>query len=206
MSAPSRVDRAFRLVKRLRNKYKLHEEQYSSCSETLDRIMWHSLPFVWPSEEWTDASRGFQAQKRRKSRVYAHLRAMSETQHNLYFATLTFRDDVLESTSSSTRRKYVSLWMGQNARDYVANVDYGAKNGREHYHAVFAFNGQIEALEWPYGFYRFTLTPVSAASESKDVAKLSSYLTKRLANHAGKETSGSIMYKRGLRDMDELPF
>lgn len=53
-----------------------------------------------------------------------------------FFITLTFRDNVLAETNPSTRRKYVQRWCNKWLNSYVANIDFGGKNGREHYHCI----------------------------------------------------------------------
>ena len=52
------------------------------------------------------------------------------------FATFTFTDEALKATSAKTRRRYVSWACKAFTDEYVANIDFGAKNGREHYHAI----------------------------------------------------------------------
>ena len=100
---------------------------------------------------------------------------------NCLFLTLTFNDDVLELTSEDTRRQYVRKWLKSYSNCYVANIDYGLENEREHYHAVMVYPFRIESSEWPYGFSN--IKKVKMGSESA-VAK---YINK-LTNHAIKKT------------------
>lgn len=68
-----------------------------------------------------------------------------------YFVTLTFTNEILASTTEETRRRYVRRYLKDKAKEtnshYIANIDYGSKNGREHYHAVTNFN----CSDWKYG-------------------------------------------------------
>ena len=52
------------------------------------------------------------------------------------FLTLTFTDDVLNKTSQDTRRQHVFRYLKSQSSFYVANIDFGSKHGREHYHAI----------------------------------------------------------------------
>lgn len=106
-----------------------------------------------------------------------------------YFITLTFRDDVLESTSEDTRRQFVRRFLKEQSSEYVANIDYGKTTEREHYHAI--TNCNIE--EWPYGFSNSK--PIAPNLESE--TKLPMYITK-LTHHALKKTvkGSSLIYSR----------
>lgn len=56
---------------------------------------------------------------------------------NAKFLTLTFNDSFFDrGTSEDTRRKYIRRFLKEQCQEYVANVDYGDKNGREHFHAI----------------------------------------------------------------------
>lgn len=100
------------------------------------------------------------------------------------FLTLTFTNDCLSSTSDITRRRYVTRFLKSISNNYVANIDYGKRNHREHYHAVVECE-KVDHKLWKYGainFERITYEDVS------DVTKLSKYVAK-LTNHAIKETN-----------------
>ena len=68
--------------------------------------------------------------------------------------------------------------------NYVANVDYGAKNHREHYHAVVMCDN-IDHKSWRYGAINFKRINYDADIDT--INKLSMYVAK-LTNHAIKET------------------
>ena len=115
-------------------------------------------------------------------------------EHNeAYFITITFNDNALSSTSEQTRRRYVSRWLKEYSNEYVANIDYGGRNGREHYHAVVKFNGISLPKDWPYGFIKVDKVRTSEA----DTKRVSKYISK-LTNHAIKNTTKSkrILYSR----------
>lgn len=137
--------------------------------------------------------------KRLKERI-AHIMKASES---IVFVTLTFTDEVLANTSAFTRRRYVQRFLTDTSADYVGNIDFGAKNGREHYHAV--VGKKIDLKEWEYGYiFAETVGDISKAipkrykdlpldeqkehTERDNQAKLSKYIAK-LTNHAIKETT-----------------
>ena len=107
------------------------------------------------------------------------------------FLTLTFTNDVLNNTSAETRRRYVARHLKSFGVPYVANIDFGEKNGREHYHAVIC--APLDSCSWSYGYSS------SEKIHTDDLSKerLSTYITK-LTNHAIKETTkrSSLLYSR----------
>lgn len=100
------------------------------------------------------------------------------------FATLTFTNDVLDSTSSETRRKYVTRYLKSISDYYVANVDFGSETEREHYHAVIMVD--FIDTKWDYGFTFFEKVRLSNNKQSEK--KLADYIAK-LTNHGIKETT-----------------
>lgn len=97
------------------------------------------------------------------------------------FVTMTFTDDVLNSTTVDTRRQYVRKQLKLMSKYYIANIDFGAKNGREHYHAIIVSDFADRSL-WKYGNIDF-----KRIIKSSNPLVLAKYVSK-LANHAIKET------------------
>lgn len=111
---------------------------------------------------------------------------------NALFLTLTFTDDVLFSTTEKTRRTYVSRFLKENCIEYIANIDFGAKNGREHYHAVVSVDNKLDYLNWKFG----ALNGLKIRKNSKPIA-MAKYINK-LSNHATKSTTknSKLIYSR----------
>lgn len=102
------------------------------------------------------------------------------------FLTLTFNDETLNNTSVDTRRQYVRKYLKQFNCPYVANIDFGKENGREHYHAVIN-TSRIELKDWRiYGNINVERVRNNRIELSK--TRLSKYISK-LSNHAIKETT-----------------
>ena len=99
------------------------------------------------------------------------------------FVTLTFNDDTLQSTSRESRRRYVARFLKTVAPCYVANIDFGKENGREHYHAVIMGKKPYMDAWNCYGF-----SNAKTIGSEDDAAPLSKYVAK-LTNHAIKETT-----------------
>ena len=112
-----------------------------------------------------------------------------------YFITITFNPTTLENTNEQTRRKYVSRWLKSLTPFYVANIDYGEKNGREHYHAVITSDTR-PPKSWNYGF----IDILKVNTTETDTKRISKYISK-LTNHAIKNTTKSkrIIYSRKLK-------
>lgn len=111
------------------------------------------------------------------------------------FLTLTFTDDVLNNTSEDTRRRYVSRFLKSISDNYVANVDYGKENGREHYHAV-VLGTELDMSGWDnYGFSN--CKKVAINDDSTNSSRMSKYIYK-LSNHATKQSTQrkKIIYSR----------
>lgn len=122
------------------------------------------------------------------------------------FLTLTFSDETLERTSADTRRRYVRRYLAFYGVPYVANIDFGAKNGREHYHAVigcpvdldfwnakcgFALSECITPNRWktvPKKYANLSPAEQSERMHYDTLVRLSKYVAK-LTNHAIKETT-----------------
>lgn len=118
------------------------------------------------------------------------------------FLTLTFTDKSLERTSADFRRIAVRRFLNSLNVPYVANIDFGKKNGREHYHAVVE-TGRIDYSKWKYGAINGLKIrndiryDVDGVITSESVEKISRYVAK-LTNHAIKETTkrSVIIYSR----------
>lgn len=111
------------------------------------------------------------------------------------FLTLTFTDDVLASTSVETRRKYIRRYLKEECDKYCANIDFGSKNGREHYHAIIsAKNDSVDLSKWNYG----AINAQRIRTTENDCKKTCKYIAK-LTSHAVKESTGHayrIIYSR----------
>lgn len=142
-------------------------------------------------DEWNEACKinyaTYKRVKRLKDRVSYLL-----SNGDCTFVTLTFTDEVLATTSPETRRRYITRFLKRFDVPYIANKDFGSKNGREHYHAV------IQSQNIDYSLYEYGAINGEKIRNSKnDDIKLAKYISK-LTNHAIKETcNGSkIIYSK----------
>lgn len=118
-----------------------------------------------------------------------------------FFITLTFTDEVLGKTTEQTRRRYVSRALKDSCVVYVANVDYGTKNQREHYHACVVpkptrlvswkshlknYKDVPDLRQWEqdYGFIDIK----KVGSTEKDLKRVPRYIAK-LSAHAVKRST-----------------
>lgn len=115
--------------------------------------------------------------------------------YKLIFGTLTFTDKVLQNTNERTRRRYVAKFLGTQTYHYVANIDFGNKNNREHYHFIAMIEKNINMQQWTYGANNVKLIKMS----KKDIKATKNYLLK-LNNHSYKE---STRLKRIIRDRNK---
>lgn len=109
------------------------------------------------------------------------------------FVTLTFRDSVLEFTSADTRRQYVRKFLKSCSQYYVANIDFGDLNDREHYHGIVVCEN-VDMDGWKYGY-----AYCERIKTTSNRLRLAKYISK-LANHAVKETCkrNHLIYSRDM--------
>lgn len=99
------------------------------------------------------------------------------------FLTFTFNDTCLNNTNEQTRRKYVRRWLKDYSSYYIANIDFGSRNEREHYHALIRVD-RVDPTTWKNNG-TINIKRVKPTSDGKALAK---YISK-LTNHAIKETT-----------------
>ena len=111
------------------------------------------------------------------------------------FLTLTFTNDTLAKTDYLKRRVFVSRYLKSQNAPYIANIDFGAKNGREHYHAIIQ-SKNIDLSAWRK-FGNINVEVIRNTNIEQDSVKLGKYISK-LTNHAIKETTkrSCLIYSR----------
>ena len=142
-------------------------------------------------EEAKECIKIYNADKLRKYRLFNRVvewfyavRELGTYQDNkMVFFTLTFNDEDLKNTNKETRRKYVERFLKENSISYVANIDYGKENGREHYHALAVIEEDIDIKKWKRISWIETVP-----KKSKDLRKITKYILK-LTNHSYKEST-----------------
>lgn len=111
------------------------------------------------------------------------------------FLTLTFNDSALSTTTPKQRRVAVSRYLKLFNSKYVANIDFGSKNNREHYHAIIN-TSNIDLRAWrEYG--NINVERIRNTCIESDKTRLAKYIAK-LSNHCIKETTkrSSLLYSR----------
>lgn len=137
----------------------------------------------------------FNSEKQKKWRLVCRLKWMDDLRYNasnknlkIVFLTLTFNDEFLDSNNTDSQRQAVRRYLSSQTIYYIANVDYGAKNGRRHYHAVALIDGKIDFKPWhDNGAIHCEIVGESLQNE-RQAYRISKYITK-LANHATKEST-----------------
>jgi hypothetical protein len=112
---------------------------------------------------------------------------------NALFLTLTFNSDTIAKTTNLTRRRYVARYLKSQSAFYIANIDFGARNGREHYHAVIV--GQ--SIDYKAWHSLGAIKGLKIAPTRNDTTRVSKYVAK-LSNHAIKQTTKQfrLIYSR----------
>lgn len=133
------------------------------------------------SELWKECERLDHARCSRVIRLRSKIAYML-AHFECCFVTLTFTDNVLSKTSPHTRHVYVKRWLGDFPCG-IANIDFGGKNNREHYHAIVPV-AKIKHDSWGYG----AVKGETIHNDSDSIDKVARY-TAKLVNHAIKETT-----------------
>lgn len=155
----------------------IKQEEYDNIKSSCDDLLKDTVNKVL----FEEAHKINRASYVRRNRLATRINSMLNTGACI-FLTLTFTDTVLKATNEETRRKYVTRFLKVSSDMYVANIDYGRKNEREHYHAIVLANNVNHKL-WSYGSINFER--IRVGSSDKILAK---YVCK-LVNHAIKETT-----------------
>lgn len=179
------------------SRYFLHQpiEKYDNLM--IDLTIKHGKYYLDTARKLNNSS--FSRIRRLKKRITRYL-----SLGRCIWATLTFSDDVLNSTSVTTRRKYVQKYLKGISKHYIANIDFGSDDqyvdrhgvtrkgtSREHYHALILIDYIDE--KWTYGWTKFLV--VHKSDSEICIAK---YINK-LANHYLKKSvkRNYCIYSRG---------
>lgn len=156
----------------------IDEEYEEAINETVSSFVYDDEAFrVWREAERINLAY-YARVKRLKDRIADML-----CEGTCYFLTLTFTDEVLARTSDVTRRRYVTRFLKSLSDRYVANIDFGSQNGREHYHAVVL----ADSLSME-GWNCFGFSNAKKIGSEADYTPVAKYISK-LTNHAVKATT-----------------
>lgn len=116
-------------------------------------------------------------------------------QENAIFLTMSFNDTTLNRTTKETRKRYIKNFLRNETALYIANIDYGTLNNREHYHAIVKANtlnnclpiyyniiNKVNLKAYKYGEINAKFIKINKDADLKETAK-------RLYNHSIKETT-----------------
>lgn len=114
------------------------------------------------------------------------------------FVTFTFTDKTLETTERSTRVQYIRRKLSELCLDYIGNVDFGGKNGREHYHFVTMTDLETDLYKELAKLRELGAIYIEPFRNNGFSLKTIANYTDKLTNHALK-TAGNmnIIAKRG---------
>lgn len=185
------IDKDIREIEGLIYRYRVEgniEAEMNVAKILIDRIE------EWGFDLWVEGRRINSAFYARKTRLWKYIYAMMLQSDPVVFLTFTFTDKVFDKTSYETRKKYVQRFLKDQAAYYIANIDFGEENGREHYHAIAI--GHFDYGSWhKYG----SIKGLPVRRSVDDAKRLSKYVSK-LTNHAIKNTTGAVrvIYSRNL--------
>lgn len=192
MTKPNYERKALALESGCANKYRQFRYALYRCNEDRSNELFNDLKNCYDNELIKESQNLYNSQNKRVKNLKKKIAKML-TLGKCCFLTLTFKDDTLENTSAETRKRYVSRFLRDNYDKYIANIDYGAKNDREHYHAIVLLNDLANFKKW----HKYGAINSQNIWQTNSESKISKYITK-LTNHAIKETCkrSAIIYSR----------
>lgn len=145
-----------------------------------------------------------QAQHKKRKRLQDKITNMLDSCTDVVFVTLTFSDDYLYNTSELYRRKSITAFLKKYCTHYIANIDFGKLNGREHYHAIIGIYLPLEALDEYRSIFNSSIHVERVRNYTTDTSKLARYVAK-LTNHALKVTTKrqALIYSRECKKKGE---
>jgi len=141
----------------------------------------------------------YMANERRKERIKERITRMYETRKAV-FLTLTFSDKLFErNITSETRRTYIRRFLKDQCSEYLANIDFGSTNQREHYHAVVVPKTIID-FEKYREIFDSNINAKRIIVSNNSVKLLGKYINK-LTNHALKENGyyQRLIFSRNIK-------
>lgn len=143
-------------------------------------------------KKWQECERISNAHRSRVCRLRKRTEDMV-LNSDCIFLTLTFNDKALQRRNADSRKQAVKRYLNDLNVPYVANIDFGKKNHREHYHALVGSDKIDYSLWHKFG----AIKGKKVRNNITDNDKIVKYIAK-LTNHAIKETTkrNAIIYSR----------
>ena len=167
-------------------------------NNTLDSVplLANEMGYTW--EEILCAMQINSAYYKKLGRVKSKLIKMEECcfqnpNLKMVFLTFTFDNYSLTHNNADSLKQAVRRFLKRYGIKYVANVDYGAINGRKHFHAVALIEGELNYKLWNYGALNGRKVNLNETASKR----MSKYITK-LSLHAIKESTqfNRLIYSR----------
>lgn len=171
-------------------------QEYESGRLTKDNqkdfYIW--LKTMCPDRDYYLSNCLLESRRKKKERIQTKIEQLVESGKAL-FLTLTFREEVFMTTSKDTRRQYVRKYLKKYSGLYVANIDYGEDNGREHYHAIVDGVSDLDFKQWFEKYGAIHMRHIRTKNQQAEI--LSRYITK-LTNHTIKNSTNNerVIYSR----------
>ena len=121
---------------------------------------------------------------------------MFEYYFELYWCTFTISEEWIGKKTKEEFKKELQKWLKKNAKDYIANIDFGEKNERLHFHAIVA--SKENYFTWKYG--HLFVKEINIRKGTEAIARYAN----RFANHATKSTAQKVFHPRGFVEIERI--
>lgn len=122
----------------LRHKYR----EDPRMGPLLKKVTWYSFPIIgldWETEKLYIKEINAMRLRNYRAKKYAQEMFATFDNNKIYFCTLTFSEEYIDSTQSS-KQQYVTRFLNQ-FEDYIGTVEFGDIGKRIHFHALVVYYG-----------------------------------------------------------------
>lgn len=160
------------------------------------------LEFLYGDSDFMDCMKIIHSDQQRYNRLFLRVKYMMDLGQCM-FLTLTFNEETLNSSSAESRHNWVKRFLKRNFNCYVANIDFGKKTQREHFHAIVLGDDLKSVEKWKYGY-----SSAKYIYDNKESSERISHYLLKLAYHFVKDTvkRNKVIYSRDTWKYNPVSF
>lgn len=120
---------------------------------------------------------------------------------NIYFITLTFKDDLEAQKAEKNPKEYLKKQMNIKDNEYLASFEHGKQTGRAHYHLIIELTENIKTAEKRWS-KKIGFTKIESATP-ETIFYTANYTTKKEHNNDTVFFSRSFGKKAFLKELEQ---
>lgn len=168
---------------------------YDEASKFLKNCSDLSNNFPLFKEFYNNCDRFSNSRHKKLQRLRPRVEKLFKSSPFVYFITYTFSDEDLKLKSETRRKNVIHFFKSLHGVFlFILNIDFGEKNGREHYHCLLSSYNEIE-----YKYFPNNIDFERVPNFIEDKERISRYILK-VENHALKSsTKGKRLFYYGFK-------